>query len=127
MPDPTRGFMREVARGIAYRAVRNRGTLGGSLRMPIPRPTGSARWRCSRPTCIIAGPGWRRESTPSDFVTGPFSTALGADEILVGVRIPKLSERGALGLLQVQPQAGRIRRGDRPPCLSIREPASTAR
>ena len=31
VPDPTGGFLREVARGIAYRAVRNRGTIGGSL------------------------------------------------------------------------------------------------
>src|SRR5262249_34911007 len=30
-PDPTGGFLRRVARGIAYRAVRNRGTIGGSL------------------------------------------------------------------------------------------------
>src|SRR5271155_3993253 len=29
--DPTRGLMPYVAAGIAYRAVRNRGTLGGSL------------------------------------------------------------------------------------------------
>ena len=31
MEDPTRGLLRHVARGIAYRAVRNRGTIGGSL------------------------------------------------------------------------------------------------
>ncbi len=31
VPDPTNGLLRRVARGIAYRAVRNRGTLGGSL------------------------------------------------------------------------------------------------
>ena len=30
-PDPTGGFLRGVARTIAYRAVRNRGTVGGSL------------------------------------------------------------------------------------------------
>ncbi|MGH6814515.1 MAG: FAD binding domain-containing protein, partial [Hyphomicrobiaceae bacterium] len=29
--DPTGGFLAEVARGIAYRAVRTRGTVGGSL------------------------------------------------------------------------------------------------
>ena len=32
-----------VARGIAYRAVRNRGTIGGSLAMPIP----AADWLCA--------------------------------------------------------------------------------
>ena len=31
VPDPTGGFMRSVAANIAYRAVRNRGTIGGSL------------------------------------------------------------------------------------------------
>src|SRR5262245_63464540 len=31
VPDPTGGFLARVARGIAYRAVRTRGTIGGSL------------------------------------------------------------------------------------------------
>ena len=31
IPDPTGGMMPNVAAGIAYRAVRNRGTIGGSL------------------------------------------------------------------------------------------------
>src|SRR5829696_7047484 len=31
VPDPSRGLMREVAANIAYRAVRNHGTIGGSL------------------------------------------------------------------------------------------------
>jgi len=31
LPDTTQGMLRYVARNIAYRAIRNRGTLGGSL------------------------------------------------------------------------------------------------
>src|SRR5262249_8527230 len=31
VPDPTAGFLSEVAAGIGYRAVRTRGTIGGSL------------------------------------------------------------------------------------------------
>ena len=31
VPDATRGLLRTVAAGIAYRAVRNRGTIGGSV------------------------------------------------------------------------------------------------
>ena len=34
VPDVTNGLMRHVAHGIAYRAVRNRGTIGGSLAQP---------------------------------------------------------------------------------------------
>ena len=49
VPDVTSGAMRDVARGIAYRAVRNRGTIGGSLTTPIPPPTGCRRWRRSAP------------------------------------------------------------------------------
>ena len=45
VPDVTRGAMRAVAANIAYRAVRNRGTVGGSSAMPIPRPTGYPRCR----------------------------------------------------------------------------------
>src|SRR5260370_37772755 len=36
IPDVTRGAMRRVARAIAYRAGRNRGTIGGSLRHADP-------------------------------------------------------------------------------------------
>src|SRR5579862_2850801 len=39
-PDPLHGFLRHVAGGIAYRAVRNRGTIGGSLAHADP----SADW-----------------------------------------------------------------------------------
>lgn len=45
--DATGAVLSLVARGIAYRAVRNRGTLGAASCMPIRRPTGSpafARW-----------------------------------------------------------------------------------
>ena len=40
MPDVTGGALPKVAHGIAYRAVRNRGTIGGSLTHADP----SADW-----------------------------------------------------------------------------------
>ena len=75
VPDPTGGFLARVARGIAYRAVRTRGTIGGSLAHADPaadwlsclaalgaevviagagRQRGASRWRAS-----CAAP-WRR-------------------------------------------------------------------
>lgn len=36
VPDPSRGFMPDVASNLAYRAVRTRGTLGGSLALSDP-------------------------------------------------------------------------------------------
>ena len=40
VPDVTRGALRTVAAGIAYRAVRNRGPSAGASSMPIPPRTG---------------------------------------------------------------------------------------
>ena len=56
--DPTRGLLPSVARGIAYRAVRNRGTIGGSLAHADPAADwvsgdGGAR----RGDVIVHGPG----------------------------------------------------------------------
>ncbi len=45
VPDPSHGLMPHVAASLAYRAIRNRGTIGGSLGLGRPggRMAGSAR------------------------------------------------------------------------------------
>lgn len=91
VPDATRGLMRHVASGIAYRAVRNRGTLGGSLAHADP----AADWINLMPLLdaryIVQGGGGRREIACGDWMLGTFTTALAEDEILEAVRIPRLS------------------------------------
>ena len=48
IPDPCHGWRAAVARRIAYRAVRNRGTLGGSIAHADPAArTGSSSCSCS--------------------------------------------------------------------------------
>ena len=49
VPDVTGGAMRAVAAGIAYRAVRNRGTIGGSLVHADP----SADWITAWQSCFL--------------------------------------------------------------------------
>jgi len=87
----TRGLMPYVARGIAYRAVRNRGTLGGSLAHADP----AADWintMCALDAqFLVAGPGGIRVVAGADWMAGSFTTALEADEILTGVRFARLS------------------------------------
>jgi carbon-monoxide dehydrogenase medium subunit len=83
--------MEHVARGIAYRAVRNRGTLGGSLAHADP----AADWintMCALDAqFLVAGPGGARVIAGGDWMAGAFTTALEADEILTGVRFTRLS------------------------------------
>lgn len=90
-PDPTRGLMPYVARNIAYRAVRNRGTLGGSLAHADPAADWINVMALLDAKFLLSGPNGARVVANRDWMQGAFTTALQEDEILTGVRIPKLS------------------------------------
>ncbi|SDV48851.1 FAD binding domain-containing protein [Chitinasiproducens palmae] len=87
----TRGLMPYVARGIAYRAVRNRGTLGGSLAHADP----AADWintMCALDAeFLLAGSNGERVVPSRSWMLGAFTTALEPDEILTAVRFQRLS------------------------------------
>ena len=87
--DPTGGLLRFVAGGIAYRAVRNRGTLGGSLAHADPAADWLATFTALEAELEVEGPGGGRRLPLSDAVVGAFTTTLEDDEILTAVRIPR--------------------------------------
>lgn len=93
VPDFTSGFMRKVAAGLAYRAVRNRGTIGGSVCHADPAADWLVAMLLLSAVAMVEGPGGSLEIGFDRFVTGPFSTRLDPAQILVGLRIPRLSER----------------------------------
>jgi aerobic carbon-monoxide dehydrogenase medium subunit len=97
VPDVTRGLMREVAANIAYRAVRNRGTIGGSLCHADPAADWVSVLVLLSAVALIEGATGRREIEAERFISGAFATVLADDEILVGLRIPKLSSQGRWG------------------------------
>jgi carbon-monoxide dehydrogenase medium subunit len=90
VPGRVGGIMAEVARHIAYRPVRNRGTIGGSLAHADP----AADWVAVLPAldgvAIALGPRGERRIPLSGFVTGIFETALASDELLRAVEVPVL-------------------------------------
>lgn len=102
--------LQQVAPGIAYRAIRNRGTLGGSLAHADP----AADWVLTMvglgATLEIAGPDGVRMLPAQDYMQGAYTTGLREDELIAAVHVPEAAG-GALGLLQVLPQDRRIRRG----------------
>lgn len=91
------GMLQSVAGGIAYRAVRNRGTLGGSLAHADP----AADWVLVAAVLaaeieIVAAAGIRR--VPMDkFMQGAYTTALAEGEVLAAVWVPKLSANARWG------------------------------
>lgn len=96
-PDPTHGLLRSVARGIAYRAVRNRGTLGGSLAHADPAADWVNVMALLDASITVASRRAERTIAATDLMTGPLSTVLHPDEILIGVRIPRLSRHARRG------------------------------
>ncbi len=106
VPDATGGFMASVAANIAYRAVRNRGTIGGSLAHADPAADWPTALTLLGATALIAGPQGRREAPVASFVTDIFTTVLGAEELLVAIRIPKRSPRTRYGYWKFCRKAG---------------------
>ncbi|HWK66736.1 MAG TPA: FAD binding domain-containing protein [Rhizobiaceae bacterium] len=94
VPDVTHGALPSVARGIAYRAVRNRGTIGGSLTHADP----SADWISILSTIgasvTLAGPQGSRTVPVEAYILGALEADIRPGEILVSVTIPRLG-RGA--------------------------------
>jgi carbon-monoxide dehydrogenase medium subunit len=91
LPDVTRGMLPAVASNIAYRAVRNRGTLGGSLAHADPAADWVATLRLLDASIRIQGPQGERALPASEFLLGPFTTALDPDELVVAVDVPRFS------------------------------------
>jgi carbon-monoxide dehydrogenase medium subunit len=89
--DPTRGYLRHVAGGIAYRSVRNRGTIGGSLAHADPAADWPTALLALGAVAVIEGPKGEREVALGDFQRGLMETALDAADVLKGVRVPSLS------------------------------------
>ena len=58
--DPTNGLLPHVARGIAYRAVRNRGTIGGSLAHADPAADWLTTLAALGAAIIVQGTGGAR-------------------------------------------------------------------
>ena len=95
--DATRGFMPHVAHGIAYRAIRNRGTLGGSVCHADPAADWTTALVALSADAIIEGLAGRREMPIQQLVAGAYSTALADDEVLVAIRVPCLRQGARWG------------------------------
>jgi 2-furoyl-CoA dehydrogenase FAD binding subunit len=73
---------------VGHRELRGRGTVCGSLAHADPAAELPAVAACLDATVDIAGPSGRRTVAARDFFTGPMTTVLAPDELLLGARIP---------------------------------------
>jgi carbon-monoxide dehydrogenase medium subunit len=106
IPDPANGFLPRVARGIAYRAVRTRGTIGGSLANADPAADWLTCLSALGAEVVVAGAGGSRRAPLAAFVRGAMATALAEDELLASVHIPRLSRAARCGFHKICRKTG---------------------
>jgi carbon-monoxide dehydrogenase medium subunit len=106
VPDPAGGALRRVARGIAYRAVRTRGTIGGSLAHADPAADWLSCLAALGAETIVFDGRARRTIPVATLMTGVFETAITGGEILDGVRVPRLSKQARFGYHKICRKTG---------------------
>ena len=91
---------------IAHPAIRNRGTIGGSVAYADPA--------AELPACLvaldaeieIAGKGGKRAVKAGDFFKGLFETALGAHDVLTAIRFPAAGAGTRVGFAELARRHG---------------------
>ena len=106
VPDPTDGALPAVARTIAYRAVRNRGTIGGSLVLADPAADWITALAALGADAVVRGPAGQRRLPVEQFMASAFEAALEPDELLEAIRVPRLSPRRRWGFYKFCRKAG---------------------
>ncbi|MBB3639628.1 MULTISPECIES: FAD binding domain-containing protein [Variovorax] len=80
--------MRQVARGIAYRAIRTRGTVGGSLAHADPAADWVVTFAALGARVTVRSPRGERTVEADAFMLGAYTTVLESDELIVSVAVP---------------------------------------
>jgi carbon-monoxide dehydrogenase medium subunit len=90
-------LLAEAVRHVAHPAIRNRGTIGGSLALADPAAEYPACVLALDATIVATGPKGERKIKAGDFFKGLFDTDLKPGEILAAVefRAQKQAERSA--------------------------------
>ncbi|HWC94437.1 MAG TPA: xanthine dehydrogenase family protein subunit M [Pseudolabrys sp.] len=91
---------------IGHRAIRNRGTLGGSIAFADPA--------AELPACLLAldgevdavGPKGKRTVKAADFFKGLFETALGPQDVLTAIRVPAAGPQTRTGFAELARRHG---------------------
>jgi carbon-monoxide dehydrogenase medium subunit len=81
-------LLTEAIAHVAHPAIRNRGTLGGSLAHADPASELPACMVALSATIIVRGQNGERRIAAEEFFRGIYETALSAQELLVGVELP---------------------------------------
>jgi aerobic carbon-monoxide dehydrogenase medium subunit len=82
-------LLAHVAEQVGDPQVRARGTLGGTLAHGDAASDLPTAVLAMAATIVVQGPGGRRQIAAADLFQGMFTTAVGPDELIVEIRVPR--------------------------------------
>lgn len=91
---------------VAHLAIRNRGTIGGSLSHADPAAELPMMTMLLDAKIGIASGAGRRTVTPADFFLGALTTDLGDDDLVTDIEFPKLPPDTGWGFEEVARRSG---------------------
>jgi carbon-monoxide dehydrogenase medium subunit len=99
-------LLAEVAANIGYPAVRNRGSLGGSLAHGDPAAELAAALMVLEGRVRVRSATAEREIAAHDLFTGFFTTSIAEDELLVDVTVPIRVDGEGSAFVEFAPRLG---------------------
>jgi len=106
VPDASNGLMPFIAGQFAFRAVRNRGTIGGALALADPAADWLAATVALEARLHLIGTAGRRIVAAEEFVLGAYLTALGEGELIETIAVPKRAPTERWGHAKVAMKIG---------------------
>ena len=106
LPEAFGGLMQRVASKISYRAVRNYGTIGGSVALADPAADWTGCLMALGAHVRISGLKGARSQPVGEFVLGQYSTSLASDEIILGFDVPRPDAALRWGFFKVVRKSG---------------------
>ena len=91
---------------VAHDAIRNRGTLGGSLALADPAAEMPAVMRTLDATVNLSGPQGSRAVKADDFFAGYYETTRADDELIVSIDIPITGPEHRFGFHEITQRHG---------------------
>jgi len=91
---------------IGHPAIRNRGTIGGSIAFADPAAELPACLLALDGEVVIEGPRGERTVKAANFFKGLFETALGANDVLKAIRIPAAATDTRVGFAELARRHG---------------------
>jgi carbon-monoxide dehydrogenase medium subunit len=114
------GLLQSVAGGIAYRAIRNRGTLGGSLAHADPAADWVLTMAALGALIEIASTTGTRRVPMERFMQGAYTTDLADGELLAAVLVPRLGPAARWGYFKFCRKTGEFAEAS---CAAVFDPS----